>query len=171
MENDHIVDKELFVQILKDNKRILYKVINIYCRDIEDRRDLEQEIVIQLWKSLKSFNGNYKLSTWIYRVAMNVSISFYRTNASRKSNTTSIHESIFQDIEYDSADELDENRKLLHEFIDHLNEFNKQIIILHLEDFSYKEIADIIGITESNVGTKISRIKKILQEKFNQYQT
>ncbi|MEO7767904.1 MAG: sigma-70 family RNA polymerase sigma factor [Ferruginibacter sp.] len=157
--------KEKFIHILNDNKWILYKVINIYCKDLEDRKDLEQEILIQLWKSLESYNNQYKISTWIYKVAMNVSISFYRSNLKRKSRTSPISESIINlSNQEDNPMPLDEERKILYDFINQLDEFNQEILILYLDNHSYKEIAEIVGITESNVGTKINRIKNKLQE-------
>lgn len=163
-----IMDNESFVKIIKSNKRIIYKVINTYFSDVDDKKDLEQEIIIQLWKTFQSYNDNFKLSTWIYRIAMNVSISFYRSNLNRKSRTTSINESIFQEIEsVNIPDEENENRSLLHAFIQQLDEFNREILILYLDDYSYKEIAAIVGITESNIGTKINRIKKKMQENFS----
>lgn len=159
------MDKERFIQIIKENKWVLYKVVNTYCKDSEDRKDLEQEILIQIWKSFKSYNPQYKISTWIYRVAMNVSISYYRSNLDRKSRTHSINESIFNiSNPSDSSELFDEKTRFLQRFLDQLDEFNKEIIILYLDDYGYKEIANIVGITESNVGTKINRIKKKLQE-------
>jgi len=157
--------KEDFIQILNQNKWVLYKVINTYCKDPEDRKDLEQEILIQLWKSFKSYNNQYKISTWVYKIAMNVSISFYRSNVTRKSKTSSISESIFQ-VASQIDDSFDEERKFLYDFINQLDDFNKEIIILYLDNHSYKEIAEIVGITESNVGTKINRLKNKLQENY-----
>src|SRR5690606_32255910 len=143
----------------------LYKVINSYCKDSEDKKDLEQEILIQLWKSFKSYNSDYKLSTWIYKVAMNVSISFYSSNLNRKSTTFSISESIFSLTNHIDKTQTDkEEKEILYDFISNLDEFNKEILILYLDDYSYKEIAEIVGITESNVGTKINRLKKKIRE-------
>lgn len=162
------MDNESFIKIIKNYKGIIYKVINSYCSDTEEKKDLEQEIIIQLWKSFQSYNNKFKLSTWIYRISMNVSISFYRSNLNRKSRTTSINDSIFQEIESDNnTDEENEHRRLLHAFIQRLDEFNREILILYLDDYSYKEIAEMVGITESNVGTKINRIKKKMQEDFS----
>ena len=159
------MDKNKFIQIIKDNKWVLYKVINSYCKDSEDKKDLEQEILIQLWKSFKSYNSKYKISTWIYKVAMNVSISFYRSNLNRKSKTFSISESIFSLTNHIDENQTDkEDKEILYDFIYNLDEFNKEIIILYLDDYSYKEIAEVVGITESNVGTKINRLKKKIQE-------
>ena len=159
------MDKEKFIQLLNENKWILYKVINTYCKDSEDRKDLEQEILIQLWKSFESYNSQYKISTWVYKIAMNVSISFYRSNINRKSKTSPISESVFQ-IAGQVNNSFDEERKFLYDFINRLDDFNKEILILYLDNHSYKEIAEIVGISESNVGTKINRIKNKLQENY-----
>jgi RNA polymerase sigma-70 factor (ECF subfamily) len=162
------MNNESFVKVTKNNKRIIYKVINTYCKDEDDRKDLEQEIIIQLWKAFQSYNDNFQLSTWIYRIAMNVPIPFYRSNSNRKLRTTFINESIFQEIEsVNNDDQENEHRRLLHAFIQQLDEFNREILILYLDNYSYKEIAEIVGVTESNVGTKINRIKKKMQEDFS----
>lgn len=158
------MEKKEFIQFLEANKWILFKVINTYCKDPEDRKDLEQEILIQLWKSLKTYDARSKLSTWVYRVAMNVAISFYRTNQRRTSDTYSIEASVFHLVNPEET--LTEERQILNEFIDRLDPFKKEILILYLEEVSYKDISEIVGITESNVGTKISRIKKELKEYF-----
>lgn len=160
-------DKEKFIQILNENKWVLYKVINTYCKDLDDRKDLEQEILIQLWKSFDSYNSQYKISTWIFKIAMNVSISFYRSNINRKSKTSPISESIFQvPAQIDNSESLNEERIFLNDFINQLDEFNKEILVLYLDNHSYREIADIVGITESNVGTKINRLKNKLRENY-----
>jgi len=160
-----VAEKEWFIGILKENKRILYKVVYSYCQSSEDRKDLEQEIIIQLWKSLKYYNKDFKLSTWIYRIALNVAISHYRRDFKRKKTNTPYNGTIFQIAEEENlAEEHISRTDLLYKFINQLDEFNKAIIILYLEDKSYKEIAEIIGLTETNVGTKINRIKKKLKE-------
>jgi RNA polymerase sigma-70 factor (ECF subfamily) len=157
---------EQFVQAIHAHRRILYKVIGIYCPHEEDQKDLEQEIVIQLWKSFDSYNSNYKLSTWIYRVAMNVAISSFRKSKRDKSATVPLQESIFQAVG-EEPDELDDRRRFLHYFMEQLDPLNKEILILYLEDYNYREIADIVGITESNVGTKINRLKTRMKELAN----
>lgn len=165
---DTLSEKDKFIGIIKDHKRIIYKVINSYCSDAEDRKDLEQEIIIQLWKSLKSYNENFKLSTWIYRIALNVAISHYRKDQKRLKTNTTIDEEIFRIATDDSDEEQKGRTELLYHFINQLDAFNKAIIILYLEDNSYKDISEILGITETNVGTKIGRIKKQLKECFSQ---
>ncbi|WP_223816209.1 RNA polymerase sigma factor [Adhaeribacter rhizoryzae] len=158
-------EKEWFIGILKEHRRILYKVVYAYCQSPEDRKDLEQEIIIQLWKSLKHYNKDFKPSTWIYKIALNVAISHYRKDFKRKKTNIPYDGTIFQIAEEANfSEEYISKTEQLYKFINRLNEFNKAIIILYLEDKSYKEIADIIGLTETNVGTKINRIKKKLKE-------
>lgn len=158
-------EKQLFLQLIEDNKRIIFKISNSYCQNKNNREDLAQEIIYNLWKSGHRFNDDYKFSTWMYRIALNVAISFYRKE---KRTATSIH----YDEVFDVADksdeniEMDENIKLLQTFINELKELDKALMLLYLESKSYSEIAEILGISETNVATKISRIKNNLKEKF-----
>lgn len=154
-----------FKKIIQENKGILYKVINCYCKESSDKKDLEQEILIQLWKSFDKYNSEYKISTWIYRIAMNVSISFYRKNKNTLSNLSI--DSIFIENNYEEiADNIDDKSRVLHFFIDQLNKLDKAIILLYLDEYNYKEISDIIGITETNVSSKINRIKNKLKKTY-----
>jgi RNA polymerase sigma factor (sigma-70 family) len=162
-------DKRKFVQLIQENKGIIYKICNSYCGNKEDRDDLAQEIVYNLWKSFHSFNPNLKFSTWMYRVALNVAISCYE-----KENKTRLHVSLPQSLmQLEESEvtntEAESNINLLLKFIGELKEIDKSIMLLYLDDKSYKEIAEITGITESNVATKINRIKDKLKSKlFNQ---
>jgi len=162
------LEKDKFIRILKENRKIIYKVIYSYCRDPEDRKDLEQEVIIQLWRSLKTYNETFKLSTWIYRITLNIAISHYRKDQKRQESNTLLDEEIFRIAADDSDEEQKGRTELLYHFINRLEPFNKAIIILYLDDNSYKDISEIMGITETNVGTKISRIKKLLKESFQQ---
>ena len=161
--------KEQFIKTIDDHKKIIYKIVNSYCKNIEDRKDLEQEIIIQLWNSFDNYNSDYKYSTWMYRIALNVAISFYRKEKKRSvKNDFYNEESIFK-IEEETAEEqteLNHHLKLLQEFINNLNELNKALMLLYLEEKSYEEIAEIVGITKTNVATKISRIKLKLKKEF-----
>lgn len=162
-------EKQEFIKIINDHKRILYKIIYSYCQDAEDRKDLEQEIIIQLWKSIANYDSQYRLSTWVYKVALNVAVSHYRKDLKHKTNSVSLDEAIFIVAEDDLDKELlDSRTQQLYQFIDQLNPFNKAIIILYLEEKGYKEIGEILGLTETNVGTKVSRVKQQLKNNFSQ---
>lgn len=161
-------DNDRFLLLIQHNKKLIFKVCNTYCKDDEDRKDLVQEVIIQLWHSYPNYNDKYKLSTWMYRIALNTAISFYRSHHKRQSTTTSINEAIFNIADdADATRQLDEKVILLHQFINELDELNKALMILYLDDNSYRDIADILGITETNVATKISRIKQRLKQQFN----
>ena len=140
---------------------------NSFCINVEDRKDLVQEIVVQLWKSFDSYSEQYKYSTWIYQIALNVSISYYRKEKRRKEFTNPLSESIFTFSDESEMNDTEEKTGILQHFIFELKELDKALMLLYLEEKSYKEIAEIIGITETNVATKIGRIKNILKQKFN----
>ncbi|MDE3185802.1 MAG: sigma-70 family RNA polymerase sigma factor [Bacteroidota bacterium] len=153
------------MELINDNQKIIYKICNSYCSNKNDREDLAQEIIYQLLKSYRSYKQEYKFSTWMYRVALNVAISFYRK---KKTADTVTYEPVLPDFKDDvhSTAELENNLAILARFINELNELDKALMILYLESKSYKEIAEILGISETNVATKISRIKETLKQKF-----
>jgi RNA polymerase sigma-70 factor (ECF subfamily) len=150
------------LQRIHDNKGILYKISNSYCRNAGDREDLMQEMVYQLWRSGQRFDETQKFSTWMYRIALNVAISFYR-KANRSGVTVALDaEAHFTD---DGPDEvLEERIGVLQQFVRELNELDKALMILYLEERPYREIAEILGISETNVATKLSRIKGRLKQ-------
>lgn len=159
---------ELFLSVIDEHKGILYKIASSYCRDKEDRRDIIQEIVFQLWKSFERYDSRYMYSTWIYRISLNVAISFYRKEIRKGVIFSMQYDEALNAIEIKSEDndEMDESLKMLKQFISELKEIDRALIILYLEEKSYREIAEITGITQTNVATKIGRIKKILKQKF-----
>lgn len=160
------MEKDKFIQVIKENRNLIFKVCYSYCRDQENRKDLEQEILFQLWKSFEKFDGRVKISTWIYRIALNTAISFFRNDHKHGGNTVAIDDSIISLSSYEQDLEQDGNITLLYQVIDKLNKFDKALMLLYLDDNKYKEIADILGISESNVATKISRIKKGFKKQF-----
>lgn len=158
---------EIFLSVIQTHKGILYKVANAYCQDPEDRKDLIQEITVQLWKSFDNYSDQYKYSTWIYRIALNVAISFYRKESHRKHVSDKLDDGILNFADPDSSAETDENIRFLQQFIAGLKELDKALMLLYLEEKSHREIAGIMGISETNVTTKIGRIKKVLKQKFS----
>jgi RNA polymerase sigma factor (sigma-70 family) len=159
-----------FLQLIQDNKGILFKISHSYCHDRNDREDLMQEMVYQLWKSGQRFDTHRKFSTWMYRIALNVAISFYRRQ--RRSGLKisfggDLHLMEWED-RTEGDGEMEEKIELLQQFINQLGELDKALMILYLEEKSYREIADVLGITETNVATKLSRIKGRLKQQFMQ---
>ncbi len=158
---------DIFLSVIESHKGILYKVANSYCKDCEDRKDLVQEIIVQLWNSFESYNYQYKYSTWIYRIALNVAISFYRKETRRKEISSSLTDSILNFPDRNPIHETEKDITILEQFISELKELEKGVMLLYLEEKSYKEIAEIIGISETNVATKIGRIKLSLKQQFS----
>ena len=157
-------DDQEFIQLIRDHEGILYKVSGIYAADREDQRDLYQEIVYQLWKSFSSFRGRAKLSTWIYRVALNTCITYSARTKKRRQQDALQRE---WQLQWEQADPVIEERiRLLYQHIQDLNVIDRGIVLLHLEGKSYEEIAGIIGFTTSNVGTRLNRIKNKLKAQF-----
>jgi RNA polymerase sigma factor (sigma-70 family) len=159
-------DTESFLNVIEANKGIIYKVANAYCLDKDNRKDLIQEITVQLWIAFSKYDEHFRLTTWMYRIALNVSISFYRKQATRgrlhQPLTTEIL-SLFADDEHS---DIDSELSMLHGFIRELKEFDRALILLYLEERSQQEIGDILGITPPNVSTKVARIKEQLRQKF-----
>jgi RNA polymerase sigma factor (sigma-70 family) len=153
--------KETFIVAIENNEGLIYKIATVYTNSIEDRNDLVQEIIYQLWKSFDTFNQRASLSTWMYRVAMNVAI--YHLKASKRKVQTVSLEGQILDFHETNTDDLDKRWQMLKEHLNNLSLLEKGIVMLYLEDKSYEEIAQIIGISVSNVGTKLSRIKEKLK--------
>jgi RNA polymerase sigma-70 factor (ECF subfamily) len=160
------IQKDDFLALIQKNKGIIIKVCNSYCFDKNDREDLTQEIVYQLWKSGNSFNAESKFSTWMYRVALNVAISFYR-NKMKSNAVVPLNESHI-DIEdkMSDADETEKRVVLLQRFINEMKELDRALTLLYFEEKSYSEIAEILGISETNIATRINRIKYKLKQNF-----
>jgi RNA polymerase sigma-70 factor (ECF subfamily) len=156
-------EAQKFVGMVQENKGLIYKVTRIYCRNEQDRDDLFQEIVEQLWKSMDRYDSKYKLSTWMYRIALNVAISFYRKESVRRK--ARLHQEDHILIQEPEPTD-NENLELLYQFIDELNSMDKALMLLYLEEKKAKEISDILGISASNVTTKVGRIKEHLRKRF-----
>jgi RNA polymerase sigma-70 factor (ECF subfamily) len=154
-------DDQQFLALLQGQQRLLYKVAYLYCRDPEERRDLLQEMAIQLWRAFPSYDGRAAVSTWTYRVAANVAISHRRREGRR------VRDALPLDFAFDVADrafEADtEQARQLRALVDGLDEINRALMLFYLEGFDHAEIAEMLGTTASNVGTRLNRIKAKLQ--------
>ena len=154
--------KETFIKAIQENEGLIYKVASFYTDSKEDKDDLVQEIIYSLWKSFDTFKEQSSLGTWMYRVAMNTSI-FHLKKSKKKIPSAPIDEEVLNFKEAD-RDDIEERLQTLKKHIQHLNLFDKGILMLYLEDKSHEEIAQIVGISKSNVGTKLSRIKEKLRQ-------
>lgn len=152
-----------FLKILSNYQGIIHKVNLIYFRSDMDKQDNFQEVVYQLWRSFPTLKNREKLASWIYAVAINTSISKIR-----KDSKLEFYESIpdFRVVEQDEYDDNENYQKLINALYK-LNAIDKSIMLLYLEDFSYEEIAEIVGVSASNVGVKIHRLKNHLQKQLN----
>ena len=159
--------QHFFEDIIEQHKGILFKVARTYCPDKEDRQDLIQEMMIQIWQSIHKYNDQYKISTWLYRISLNIAISFYRKSSTRTKKFTDLNEQKM-DTPVENKSENERHLNLLGKFISELKEIDKALMILYLEDKSHTEIAAILGMSASNVGTKIGRIKNQLKARFSQ---
>jgi RNA polymerase sigma factor (sigma-70 family) len=158
--------QQRFEALLGEHQRIVFKVAGIYAHHAEDRRDLAQEIVVQLWRSFGRYDERQaKFSTWMYRIALNVAISDARhRRRSLAGRLEPLEPRHLETITGGQATaDRDERLDALYAFIGELDALNRALILLYLEDRSYAEIADILGISETNVATKISRIKQTLR--------
>lgn len=158
-----------FVSLLEENRKIVFKVAATYTRNPADREDLAQEIVAQLWRSFARYDQGYRFSTWMYRVALNVAISFYRRESRRSRAEVSAEDAVLEVASLASdPTEMEDDVRLLRQLIEQLDELDRAVIILHLDGNPYSIIAEILGISETNVGTKINRIKQRLRRDLSQ---
>jgi RNA polymerase sigma factor (sigma-70 family) len=152
--------QERFLAELEAHKRILYKVASSYCANATERQELTQEITAQLWRSFPRFDGRSQFSTWMYRVALNVAISFVRDQRRHAGRTVALDEAV---LEIPAA-AVDDNQRLVDELLGRLDELERALIVLYLDGHDHATIGDILGISTSNVATKINRIKQRLQK-------
>lgn len=149
-----------FVQLLNLHQKIIFKVCNIYMQSHADKEDLFQEITLQAWKAYGKFRGDSQFSTWLYRVALNTAITFYKKEKKKIVFTTN------QVIEISNIpyDPIEEKTIAMYAAIGNLSKIDKAIIMLYLEDYSYNKISEVVGITANNIAVKMNRIKSKLRE-------
>ena len=146
-----------FLGMLREYNRIIYKVTSFYTDENNTLDDLYQDVVLNLWKAFPNFRNESQLSTWIYRIALNTCVSFYRKNTRRPACVE-----ITPDV--GAYEEENEAVAELYACINRLGKLERALILLYLEDRPHKEIAEIMGITATNVSTKINRIKEKLKQ-------
>lgn len=156
------MQEQAFTTIIKENEGILYKVTRLFTQTEADQQDLYQEIVINLWKGFGSFRGDAKVSTWMYRIALNTAV-LYSKKEKRKGQKVSLDGITLVNEVYDPI--LEQQLKLVYKHIRELNDVEKGIIFLFLEGKKYETIASITGLSTSNVGTRMARIKEKLKNK------
>lgn len=150
--------KQIFEQWLHEHRSLIFKIVRAYSLTIMDQDDLFQEIIIQLWHSVPSFRQEAAVTTWIFRISLNVAIKWTRSEQKHKTETLKSIEHVLSE----TKQPIDQRLVWLYEEIHKLDQIDRSIALLLLDGFSYKEMAAILGITESNVGVKINRIKKLL---------
>jgi RNA polymerase sigma-70 factor, ECF subfamily len=151
--------EEQFLNILEQNIGIILKIARAYSKTVHDKEDLINDITLELWKSFGRFKGDSKISTWIYRVALNTSMNSRR----KKEKDKLFFLDDLKQVESQSwiIEQPDSSHsEILYQCIDELNQLNKAIILLYLDGNSYDEISDITGVSKTNVGTRINRIKE-----------
>jgi RNA polymerase sigma-70 factor (ECF subfamily) len=153
--------EKAFITLLNQHQKIIYKVCNLYMDLHSDKEDLFQEITLQAWKAYGSFRGDAKFSTWLYRVALNTAITFFRKEKKKPAiySTDIVPEQLDE-----AAGPIEEQVKAMYDAIGELSKIDKAIVMLYLEDYSYHEIGEMMGITANNVAVKMNRIKTKLKE-------
>ncbi|WP_336129319.1 RNA polymerase sigma factor [Mesoflavibacter sp. CH_XMU1422-2] len=155
-----------FVELLEKHQNIVHKVCRLYTNNYDAHNDLFQEITIQLWKAFPKFRGDSKFTTWMYRVGLNTAITLYRKSKRRiKTQEFDAIQFKISAEEYDSTEE--EQLKLLYQAVHQLNDIEKALVFLYLEDKDYREISETLGISEVNARVKMNRVKKKLKTILN----
>jgi RNA polymerase sigma factor (sigma-70 family) len=152
-----------FTSLLSEHKGIVLKIAHAYARSADDRADLAQEISAQLWRAFPNYDSSRTFSTWMYRVALNVAISHLREHSQRSAHI-SIDDQAIESLPVDQHG--NEQQALLQKLLAACDPMQRALLILYLEDRSTREIAEVLGISESNVTTKLNRLKTRLREQF-----
>jgi RNA polymerase sigma-70 factor, ECF subfamily len=157
-----VEEEKRFISLINTHQGLIHKICIMYENDPDVRNDLFQEIVFQLWKSFSSFRGEAKITTWMYRIALNTAISGFRkqTRNVKTEDLKELHLNISDSWEYDGEEDI----RRLHWAIRQLSEIERAMIMLALEEVPYEEIAETIGITQNNVRVRMNRIREKLKK-------
>ncbi len=161
--------EQKFLALINENRGIIHRVCHLYAFDSDDREDLFQEILLQLWRAYSSYREEARFSTWMYRISLNTAISGIRKQK-RRPITASL-EGVDEKGESGNDLERSERQEILWKAIARLSRVEKAIVILYLEEHSYEEIAEVMGLTVNHIGVKINRIKKKLRGILNPHLT
>ena len=153
-----------FGELLERHRGIVLKVAGTYAWQPEDRADLAQEIAAQLWRAYPGYDPARSFSTWMYRIALNVAISFVRGDGRRQQHAVSLDEDLHEVGDEGADHETEQHLRLLRRCIERLEPLNRALLLLYLEDRCHREIAEVLGISESNVATKLGRLKQRLRD-------
>lgn len=151
-----------FLAAVEKNQNKLLRICSVYAKDTEESKDLLQEVLIQIWKSMPSFETRSSLETWMFRIALNVCLRFRSNHIKKRDRFIFVDHKLMANIEHEPETELKEQLMMLKNCIKKLNEADKAVITLYLEELPYKEISNVTGLTENTVAVKIKRIKKKL---------
>ncbi len=157
-------DQAEFEARLEAHRGIVFKLANAYCPAGEERDDLVQEICLQLWRSYPGYDRERRFSTWMFRVALNTAISFARSIRTRDLRGVALEGTAAERVAAPPAVEDDERLARLQRSLHRLGELDRALVLLYLEDRSYREIAEILGISETNVGTRLNRCKQKIRQ-------
>ncbi|MCT2407732.1 sigma-70 family RNA polymerase sigma factor [Chryseobacterium antibioticum] len=158
--------EKTFVDFFRPNQRLIHKICRIYTDNVEDHEDLFQEITVQLWRSFPGFKGEAKFSTWMYRVALNTAMTLFRKPKKKELKHADVDVSSLK-IEYEAYEDNEHKLKKMYKAIHELSDVEKALIMMYLEDKPYKEIGEILGITEGNARVKMNRAKNNLRSKIS----
>lgn len=161
-------DRQAFTELLEQHRKIVFKVANSYAWHRDDRAELAQEIALQLWRAFPKYDPTRRFSTWMYRIALNVAISYVREHSEHRAHLVPLDESL-----HDSADqnghepELAQQISALNRVIARLDPMNRALMLLYLDNYSSREIGEVLGLSDTNVTTKLSRLKQRIRAELN----
>ncbi|NQD35416.1 sigma-70 family RNA polymerase sigma factor [Permianibacter sp. IMCC34836] len=153
--------RQAFAALLERHRKIVFKVANSYAWQPDDRAELAQEIALQLWRAYPNYDASRRFSTWMYRIALNVAISYVREHSERRANTVALDTDLHDTADPNARDpELAQQLSTLHRVIAALDPLNRALMLLYLDEYSNREIGEVLGLSETNVSTKLSRLKQ-----------
>lgn len=165
MADDAQAAGDEFGALLERHGAIVFKVANTYCRNPDDRNDLAQDIAMQLWRAWPGYDRTRSFTTWMYRIALNVGISHTRSDSQRRHYAIPLDEQAHDLADGNASDpEAEQHIRLLQQFIARQAPLDRALLLLYLDDRPQREIAEVLGISETNVSTKIGRLKQRIRD-------